>query len=159
MAHQSPVRIAIGADHGGYALKQRLIRILARAGYPIQDCGTDRPAPCDYPAVALKVAQAVSRGQAARGVLLCKSGVGMAIAANKVPGVRAAVAGTVAVARKSRDHNDTNVLVLGAVGLGAGQAQRIVEAWLATPFGGGRHARRVRQIVRIERRYLKGKGD
>ena len=128
--------------------------MLAGAGYHVRDLGTHSLAPCDYPAVALRVARAVSAGRAARGVLICKSGVGMAIAANKVPGVRAAVVPTMAAARHSREHNDTNVLVLGAVGLAPARAQRIVEAWLNTPFGGGRHARRVRQIQRIERRYL-----
>lgn len=147
--------IAIGADHGGYSLKRGLARALRQAGYRIRDLGTHGPAPCDYPRVALTVAAAVSRGQAARGVLICKSGVGMAIAANKVPGVRAAVVATIAVAKTSRQHNDANVLVLGAVGLAPARAKAIVAAWLDTPFAGGRHARRVRQITRIEHTYLK----
>lgn len=147
--------VAIGADHGGYLLKRRLARALARAGYRVRDLGTHRPAPCDYPVIALKVAQAVSAGRAARGILLCKSGVGMAIAANKVPGIRAAVVPTLAVARTSREHNDANVLVLGAVGLAPARAQRIIATWLTTPFEGGRHARRVRQITQIEQTYCR----
>lgn len=147
--------IAVGADHGGYQMKRQLDRWLRAAHWRVRDCGTHSPAPCDYPKVAVKVAQAVARGQAVRGLLICKSGVGMAIAANKVPGIRAAMADSIAVARKTREHNDANVLVLGAVGLPAARARRIIEAWLATPFGGGRHARRVRQIAQIERRYLR----
>ena len=145
--------IALGADHGGYQLKRLLGRALAQAGHRVRDLGTHRPGPCDYPRYAERVAAAVSRGRAARGILLCKSGVGMAIAANKVPGVRAAVVSTLAVAKKSREHNDTNVLVLGAVGLTPARARRLVETWLATPFEGGRHARRVQQIQQIEARY------
>lgn len=145
--------IAIGADHGGFALRRQLIRILTRAGYRVRDLGTYSSAPCDYPQIAATVARAVAAGRAARGILLCKSGVGMAIAANKVPGARAAVASTAAVAKKSREHNDTNVIVLGAVGLPTARARRILETWLATPFEGGRHARRVRQITAIEQAY------
>ena len=145
--------IALGADHGGFALKEGLDRALKKAGYRVWDAGTYGPAPCDYPRYAVKVAQAVAGGRARWGVLLCKSGVGMAIAANKVPGCRAVVASTLAAARRSREHNDTNVLVLGAVGLSLKRAVRIVLAWQAMPFEGGRHARRVRQISGIERLY------
>lgn len=145
--------IAIGADHGGFALKRRLVRMLRRAGHQVRDVGNHSPAPCDYPRIAVKVARAVAAGRVARGILLCKSGVGMAIAANKVPGVRAAVAPNLAVARKSREHNDANVVVLGAVGLPLRRARRILETWLATPFEGGRHARRVRQIAAIEQAH------
>ncbi|OGX38287.1 MAG: ribose 5-phosphate isomerase B [Omnitrophica WOR_2 bacterium RIFCSPHIGHO2_02_FULL_68_15] len=149
MAH-SPV-IAVGADHGGYQLKQRLLRALAKAGWRARDVGTHREAPCDYPRYAATVGQAVAAGRAARGLLICKSGAGMAIAANKVSGVRAVVVQTLASARQSRRHNDANVLVLGAVGLTPAKAERLLETWLATDFEGGRHARRIRQITQLER--------
>lgn len=143
--------IAIGADHGGYNLKARLLRGLQRAGHAVRDVGTNTPEPCDYPRYAAKVAGAVSAGRATRGVLICKSGAGMAIAANKFPGVRAVVALSIAAARHSRHHNDANVLVLGAVGLPPARAERILDAWLAAEFEGGRHAKRVQQIQQLER--------
>lgn len=146
-----PRVVALGADHGGYDLKQRLVRRLATAGYRVRDLGTHTAAPCDYPRYAAKVARAVASGRADRGVLICKSGAGMAIAANKIPGARAVVVHTLALARQSRRHNDANVLVLGAVGLAPATAERFLETWLATEFDGGRHARRVRQITHLER--------
>ena len=146
-------RVAIGADHGGYALKAKLIPLLERLGYEVADLGTHSPAPCDYPAIGYKVASAVAGGTFERGVLLCKSGIGIAIAANKVPGIRAGVCHTVHEAERSRAHNDANVLVLGAEKLSEARAKRILETWLATPFeSGGRHERRVKQITAIERR-------
>lgn len=151
MADVRPVTVAVGADHGGYALKQRFLHVLAKAGYRVRDVGTHDAVPCDYPRYAAKVAQAVAAGRADRGVLICKSGAGMAIAANKVPGVRAVVVQTLALARQSRRHNDANVLVLGAVGLAPAAAERLLNAWLTTEFEGGRHARRVRQIAHLER--------
>ncbi|MBI4227373.1 MAG: ribose 5-phosphate isomerase B [Candidatus Omnitrophica bacterium] len=152
------MRVVVGADHGGYALKRRLLRWLARAGYRGRDVGTHSAAPCDYPRYAAKVAQAVAAGRADRGLLVCKSGAGMAIAANKFPGVRAVVAHTLASARHARRHNDANVLVLGAVGLPPARAERIVAAWLAEAFDGGRHARRVRQIRHLEQTIHTRKG-
>ena len=151
MADQRPIVVALGADHGGYELKRRVTRALRRWHCRVQDLGTHRPAPCDYPRYAERVARAVARGRAQRGILICKSGAGMVIAANKVPGVRAAAAATIGAAMLIRQHNDTNVLVLGAVGMPWSRAERIVKTWLTTPFEGGRHARRVRQITRIER--------
>ncbi len=146
-----PRVIALGADHGGYQLKQRLLRVLTNAGYRVRDVGTHDTAPCDYPRYAAKVGQAVASGRATRGVLICKSGAGMAIAANKVPGVRAVVVQTLGMARQSRRHNDANVLVLGAVGLAPAKAERLLETWLTTGFDGGRHARRIQQITQLER--------
>lgn len=143
--------IAVGADHGGYPLKQRLLRVLAKAGWRARDVGTHSEAPCDYPRYAAKVGQAVAAGRAGRGLLICKSGAGMAIAANKVPGVRAVVVQTLAMARQSRRHNDANVLVLGAAGLAPAKAERLLDTWLTTEFEGGRHARRVQQIIHLER--------
>ena len=151
-------RIAIGADHGGFTLKAKLIRLLQANGLEVADLGTHSPTPCDYPKIGYKLASAVSQGKFDRGVLLCKSGVGIAIVANKVPGIRAAVCGDVFDAERSRSHNDANVLVMGAEKLSDGAAKRIIETWLATPFeSGGRHERRVRQIAAIERAILRRK--
>ena len=145
-------RVAIGADHGGFALKARLLRLLQAKGIEVADLGTHSPRPCDYPLIGAKVARAVAERKFDRGILLCKSGIGIAIAANKVPGIRAAVCGDVFDAERSRGHNDANVLVLGAEKLREPSATRIVDAWLATPFeSGGRHERRVRQIAALER--------
>ena len=146
------MKIAIGTDHGGFELKALLIRRLKSAHHQVKDLGTFSPVPCDYPLIGAQVAGAVSRGRAQRGVLLCKSGGGMAIVANKFPGVRAVVCQTPASARHAREHNDCNVLVLGAEGLSSRQALAILSAWLNTRFAGGRHARRVRQIAQIERK-------
>ena len=146
-------RIAIGADHGGFALKAKLVALLQAKGLEVADLGTHSPEPCDYPQVGYKVAAAVARGRFDRGILLCKSGIGIAIAANKVPGIRAGVCGDTFDAARSRAHNDANILVLGAEKLSAASARRIVDTWLTTPFeSGGRHERRVRQIAAIERR-------
>jgi ribose 5-phosphate isomerase B len=145
-------RIAIGADHGGFALKAALIPVLQAKGFEVADLGAHSPQPCDYPKIGYKVASMVAEKRFDRGILLCKSGIGIAIVANKVPGVRAGVCGDVFDAERSRAHNDANVLVLGAEKLSAAQAKRIVETWLSTPFeSGGRHERRVRQITALER--------
>jgi len=148
-------RIAIGADHGGVELKATLVALLRAQGLEVADLGTHTPAPCDYPKIGYKVAAAVAQGRFDRGILLCKSGIGIAITANKVPGIRAAVCGDTFDAERSRAHNDANILVLGAEKLSNAQAKRIVRTWLATPFeAGGRHERRVRQIAAIERQLL-----
>ena len=146
------MKIAIGTDHGGFTLKSKLIRSLEAAGHRVVDLGTMSPDPCDYPRIGAKVGEAVARGRVQRGVLLCKSGGGMGIVANKFPGVRAVVCETVPSAQHAREHNNANVLVLGAEGLRPREAVRILEAWVATPFAGGRHARRVRQMTQIEKR-------
>lgn len=145
------MRIAVGTDHGGFRLKGPLVRRLRSLGHAVTDVGTHSPDSCDYPLIGARVASAVSRRRALRGLLLCKSGAGMAMVANRFPGVRAAVCGTAAVARHAREHNDCNVLVLGAERMPARKAQAILSAWLTTDFGGGRHARRLRQIRRIEK--------
>lgn len=149
------MRIALGTDHGGFTLKPTLIRSLRSAGHRVEDLGTFSPEPCDYPAIGSKVAEAVSKGRADRGVLLCKSGSGMAIVANKFPSVRAVVCSTVTLAKHARQHNDANILVLGAEHQGKKKTASILKAWLATSFSGGRHARRVRQIGRIEKRTMR----
>ena len=152
------MRVAVGADHGGFALKAKLVGWLRALGHEVADLGTHSPAPCDYPLIGAKVAQAVAQRRFDRGVLLCKSGIGIAIAANKVPGIRAAACRDVFEAERSRAHNDANILVLGAERLPAASAKRIVERWFKTPFeAGGRHERRVRQIAAIERRMMKRK--
>ena len=145
-------RVAIGADHGGFALKAKLIAFLQSRDLEVADLGTHSAAPCDYPKIGHKVARAVAEGTFDRGILLCKSGIGIAIAANKVAGIRAAVCGDIFDAERSRSHNDANVLVLGAEKLRDAHAKRITETWLATPFeSGGRHERRVKQFTAIER--------
>lgn len=149
----SRLRVAIGADHGGFELKAKLIPLLQRLGCEVADLGTHSPAPCDYPLIAYKVASLVSRGAFDRGVLLCKSGIGIAIAANKVPGIRAAVCRDRFDAERSRGHNDANVIVLGAEKLSLAKATHIITTWFRTPFEAGtRHERRVKQIEAIERR-------
>ena len=145
-------RVALGADHGGFTLKAKLLTMLQSKGLEVADLGTHSPTPCDYPQIGYKVARAVAERRFDRGILLCKSGVGIAIVANKVPGIRAAVCGDLFDAERSRSHNDVNVLVLGAEKLRDAQVKRIVEVWLSTPFdSGGRHERRLRQIAAIER--------
>lgn len=149
-------RLAIGADHGGFELKAALVALLRAKGCEVADLGTHSPQPCDYPTIGYKVAVAVAQGRFDRGILLCRSGIGIAIAANKVPGIRAGVCGDLDDAERSRSHNDTNVLVLGAEKLSRAKATQIVETWLATPFeSGGRHERRVRQILAMERRLFR----
>ena len=138
--------IALGADHAGYELKQILSQWLSEQGHLVSDFGTHSTASVDYPDIAAAVARAVRVGAAERGLLVCGSGVGMAIAANKVAGIRAAVAGDVVTARLCREHNDTNVLALGARAISREAAVAIVHAWLETAFAGGRHARRVEKL-------------
>jgi len=147
--------LAIGADHGGFALKEALKPLIASLGLEIRDVGVYEEKPADYPDLALKVAVLVAAGTAARGILIDGAGIGSSIAANKVPGVRAALCYDKASARYSREHNDSNVLTLGARLLTQGQAEDVVRTWLATPFAGGRHQARVQKILDIERQYLK----
>ncbi len=147
--------VALGADHGGFALKETLKEFLAGLGYPVSDCGTHSADAVDYPDLAYAVARLVASGEAWRGIVVDGAGIGSAMAANKVPGVRAALCYDHATAVNSREHNDANVLTLGAGLIGANLAKQIVQTWLATPFGGGRHQRRVDKIVEIEKRFLK----
>lgn len=147
--------IAIGADHGGYALKERLVFRLREAGWEVRDCGTDGTDAVDYPDFAHAVARLVADGTCRWGIVVDGAGLGSAIVANKVPGVRAATCHDISTARNAREHNHTNVLALGAGLLGDALAWQIVEEWLATPWGGGRHARRVRKIDDVERLYAR----
>jgi ribose 5-phosphate isomerase B len=143
--------VVLGADHGGYELKEYLKRFLLENGYEVRDLGTDSSKSVDYPDFARAVAQAVARGEAWRGILIDSAGIGSAIAANKVPGVRAALCYDHTTARNSREHNDANVLTLGARLLSAETAREIVALWLETDFAGGRHQRRVDKITALER--------
>ncbi len=156
-AAEAPVNsrgpVAIGADHGGYALKETLKAFLIELGYQVVDCGTHSTEPVDYPDLAYAVARLVSGGQAWRGIVVDGAGIGSAMAANKVPGVRAALCYDHATAVNSREHNDANVLTLGAGLIGPNLARQIAQTWLATDFGGGRHQRRVDKIDEIERRF------
>jgi ribose 5-phosphate isomerase B len=138
--------IPIAADHAGFELKQVLSRTLAELGFEVQDLGTDSPASTDYADFAHPLAREVSRGAVRRGVLLCGTGLGMSYAANRHAHVRAAVAWTPEIAELARKHNDANVLVVPARFVSADDGVAILKAWLATPFEGGRHARRVDKI-------------
>jgi len=146
------MRVAIGSDHGGFRLKKSLIELLKNKGFIIADMGTHSDKPCDYPLVGERVAKAVSNKEFDRGILICKSGIGMSMAANKVSGIRAALCRDVKSAISSKEHNNANVLVLSASYTPRALAGRIVNAWFSTEFAGGRHARRVRQMSSIERR-------
>lgn len=145
------MKIALGADHAGYQLKDRIKQHLQQKGIEIHDEGTNSPESVDYPDFARPVGQVVSQRRVDLGILVCGSGIGMAIAANKVEGVRAANVSSEYEAQMSREHNDANVLALGARILNADQALAIVDTWLAAKFAGGRHERRVEKIAQIER--------
>jgi ribose 5-phosphate isomerase B len=147
--------VALGADHGGFALKETLKSLLTELGYSVVDCGTHSADPVDYPDLAYAVARLVSSGQAWRGIVVDGAGMGSAMAANKVPGIRAALCYDHSSAVNSREHNDANVLTLGAGLIGPNLAKHIVETWLATPFAGGRHQKRVDKIMEIEQRFLR----
>lgn len=144
--------VAIGTDHGGFRMKQMLCSHLQAAGYRVLDCGTNSTEAVDYPDFALAVAEKVSSGEAWRGIVIDGAGIGSCMAANKVQGVRAAMCYDHATAVNSREHNDANVLTLGAGLIGDALAKQIVDVWLKTEFGGGRHARRVEKIMAIEKK-------
>jgi ribose 5-phosphate isomerase B len=144
------VRITIGSDHAGFTLKGHLVKVLCDAGHEVDDLGTDSEDPVDYPPICEAVARAVAEGRADRGIVLGGSGQGEQMAANKVAGVRAALCNDLFTARLSREHNDANVLSMGGRIVAPGLADEILRLWLATPFEGGRHARRVEQIAAIE---------
>ena len=145
------MRIALASDHAGYAEKERLKELLADLGIEFDDLGTVSEESVDYPDYARKVAEQVAQGKVEQGVLVCGSGTGMAITANKVPGVRAAVAWSEEIARLARQHNDANVLAIGARTTPPDEIPKIVRAWFATKFEGGRHAARVEKISEVER--------
>lgn len=148
--------IAVGGDHGGYALKERLAFRLREQGYSVTDCGTDSTEPVDYPDIAAAVAGLVASGACDVGLVVDGAGIGSAMAANKVHGVRAALCYDVSTARNAREHNHANVLTLGAGLIGDALAWQITQEFLATPYGGGRHARRVDKINELERSPVAG---
>ena len=143
--------IAMGSDHGGVELKDYLVDLLRTQQIEVSDCGTQGPESVDYPDYGRAVALKVSAGEARWGVLICTSGIGMSILANKFPGIRAALVQDLDGARSSREHNDANVLVLSGAKTPKALAKQLLETWLATPFAGGRHQRRLDKIGAIER--------
>jgi ribose 5-phosphate isomerase B len=143
-------KIIIGSDHGGFRLKEELIAFLEKKGFEVTDAGTYSEERADYPDSAAAVAMKVSRGTFKRGILICKSGIGNSIVANRFPGVRAALCYSIRAGRLSREHNDSNILCLGAMFTGPAISKRIVDVWLSTAFAGGRHACRLRKIKDIE---------
>ena len=145
------MRIAIGADHAGFTLKEHLVVTLTRLGHEVDDRGTHSDVPIDYPPICADVARRVQSGKADRGIVIGGSGQGEQMAANKILGARAALCNDLYTARMSREHNDANVLALGARVIACALAEEILTLWLATPFAGGRHQRRVEQIADIER--------
>jgi len=144
------LKVVIASDHAGYNLKSRIIEHLRGGGDEVTDLGTDSTESVDYPQYAMEAARAVSSGQADRGILVCGTGLGMCITANKFPGIRAVGPGSSGQAEMSRRHNDANVLCLGERTMDAGLALEIVDVWMETPFDGGRHSRRLDQITDLE---------
>ena len=144
------MKVAIGSDHRGYQVKRKIVELVQRLGHDVIDCGTASDEAVDYPDFALPVASAVSEGQVDRGILICGTGIGMSMTANKVHGIRAALCHDDVTAETSRRHNYANVMCLSADLLGERLIDRMIEIWLTTQFDGGRHARRVDKIKKIE---------
>jgi RpiB/LacA/LacB family sugar-phosphate isomerase len=145
------MKIIIGADHGGFEIKGKLTEQLKKQGHEVKDIGTFTAESCDYPEIGAKVAEGISQKKFERGILICKSGIGLSIVANKFPGVRAALCHNAEQAKLSREHNDANVLVLGAEQVSKKEIYEMIQIWLTTLFeSGGRHERRVKQIDEIE---------
>ncbi len=148
--------VAIGSDHGGFALKEQLKLYIIELGFQYTDCGPTDKTAVDYPDYALAVAQQITSKKAIRGIMIDGAGIGSCMVANKVPGIRAALCYDISTAINSREHNDANLLTLGAGLIGENLAKQIVKTWLSTDFGGGRHAKRVEKIMTIEKQFLKG---
>ena len=142
--------IAIGSDHGGYLLKEEIKKHLKEKGYEFKDFGTDSTASCDYPVYAEKVCHAVQSGECEKGILICGTGIGMSMCANKCKGIRAAVCGDHFSAEFTRKHNNANVLCLGARVIGSGVAMQLVDIFLTTEYEGGRHEKRVEMMMQLE---------
>ena len=149
------MRLAIGSDHAGFELKEYIKHVLAAKGYTLIDAGTDTNSPVDYSDFGFKVAKLVSGGEADKGILICGTGVGMSIVANKVKGIRASLAFDLYTAMQSRKHLDANILALGSRVTGQGLAEEIVNVWLNTLFEGGRHEKRIEKIMQYEAEHLK----
>lgn len=145
-------KIVIGCDHGGFKLKENIKKYLLSKRYKVKDMGTHSTQSCDYPLIGYEVAKAVSKGKFKRGIVICKTGIGMSIIANKLPRVRSGACANEKQAETSRLHNDTNVLSLGAAFVGPGKARKILDIWLNTKALPGRHGRRVRQIKKLEKK-------
>lgn len=152
------MKIAIAADHGGVTLKESVKRKLESMGLAYHDFGTHSDASVDYPDYGILVAESVARGEYERGILICGTGLGMSIVANKVPGIRCALLHDTFSAKATREHNDTNVMAMGARVIGPGLADDIVELWLTTEFAGGRHTQRLDKIAAIESRFGREEG-
>ncbi len=148
------MKIALGADHGGFQLKEEIKAMLQSMNHEVVDMGCDCEQSVDYPDYALPVAEKVASGELDRGILICGTGIGMSIAANKVKGIRCALVHDLFSAKATREHNDTNVLAMGARVIGPGVAQEIVKVWLETEFTGGRHSQRVEKIGNIEAKHV-----
>ena len=144
------MKIAMGSDHGGFALKQHLKTYLENKGCLVEDCGTDSTQSCDYPDFGRLAAEAVASGRCERGIVICTTGIGISIAANKVRGIRCALCSEPLSAEMTRRHNDANMLALGGGMIGPNMAERIVDVFLSTAFEGGRHQRRVDKVMSIE---------
>ncbi len=153
------MRVSIGADHRGFPVKSKLVELVQKLGHEVSDEGTDSSQSVDYPDFAEKVARKVSQGAADRGILVCGTGIGMAITANKLAGVRAATCHDEVTAEVSRRHNNVNVLCLSGDLIGERNVDRLVEIWLNTEFEGGRHARRVGKIAKLEDKPCTGSGE
>jgi len=147
------MKIAIAADHGGYQLKTVLVAYLQEKGYDYTDFGTDSEESVDYPAFGKKVGEEVASGRYDRGVVICGTGIGIGISANKIPGIRCALCHDVYSAQATREHNDSNMLSMGGRVIGPGHALMVLEVWLHTDFAGGRHQRRVEAIAAIEKEH------
>lgn len=147
--------VAIGGDHGGFLLKQQLSSYLRKKGFIVSDFGTRNNKSCDYPIFAARVAEVVSNKKIPRGILICKSGLGNSMVANKFPGVRAALCFNIKSARLSRQHNDSNIIVFGSNTTNFKKAKAILDAWLSTDFEGGRHARRINLIEKLEKKLFR----
>ena len=142
--------IAIGSDHGGYLLKEEIKKYLEEKGYDFKDLGTDSTASCDYPVYAERVCNAIQSGECEKGILVCGTGIGMSMCANKCKGIRAAVCGDHFSAEFTRKHNNANVLCLGARVIGSGVAMQLVDIFLTTEFEGGRHEKRIEMMMELE---------
>lgn len=153
------MKIAIGSDHAGFELKSCLRTILEQGSHEVTDVGTGNEESVDYTDFGVQVARLVSEGNVDRGILVCGTGIGMSITANKIRGVRAALVHDLSTAIQSRQHTDANILVLGGKVVGKGLAAEILKAWLETPFEGGRHARRVEKIRKLEEECFKTSGQ
>lgn len=147
--------IAVGSDHAGYDLKKEIIKHLDESGYKVKDYGTCDCGSVDYPDFGLAVAEAVNKGECEKGIIICGTGIGISISANKVPGIRAALCTDSYMARMSREHNDANILALGARVVGTGLAIEIVDVWIKTEFLGGKHKKRLDKITEIEEKFFK----